>query len=332
MAITAVAFDQPLVIPQHAEEDGSHFSIGTLETARDYYKAQGYVVLRGLLPAETCDAVRAGFDDIRPLRLPILRQKNMRYERNIFDEDGFLTNPIFNIQDLPTRHCGGFRQAALDLLTASPVIAAVTYLLDVDAAKLVQSMFFEAAAGTWPHQDSYYQDSATALGRCVAGWFALEDIDAAAGRFFVCPGSHCGPLVTNSGELDFATGHERYKEAMAETIRSGEMPLVAPFLAKGDVLFWNSLTVHGSLQRMRPGVSRASLTAHFLPRDDDMLQFHTRIRHQQLSQWNGVVVGMLHNQDEWRNRMIRHVATRFPRAYGAARQFALRTMMRSRPA
>jgi len=36
-------------------------------------------------------------------------------------------------------------------------------------------------------------------------------------------------------------------------------------LKKGDVLFWNSRTVHGSLETKNPKYSRKSLTAHYLP-------------------------------------------------------------------
>lgn len=39
----------------------------------------------------------------------------------------------------------------------------------------------------------------------------------------------------------------------------------APALQKGDVLFWNSRTVHGALPTIDPAFSRKSITAHFLP-------------------------------------------------------------------
>ena len=63
----------------------------------------------------------------------------------------------------------GIQSATLDLLITSQVMGAVCALLGVGQSKIVQSMFFEAPAGTPAHQDSYYQDSATQLGRCVAG-------------------------------------------------------------------------------------------------------------------------------------------------------------------
>src|SRR5688572_24520471 len=127
-----------------------------------------------------CDKVLSGFAaELRPSKTPILRQKNMRYERNAYDSFGRLTNPIFNIQDFEQGRFPEFRGAALNLLTSPAVQGAVAALLDAPtqagSVKMIQSMFFEAPAGTWAHQDSYYQDSAGRLGGSVAGWFALED-------------------------------------------------------------------------------------------------------------------------------------------------------------
>ncbi len=62
-------------------------------------------------------------------------------------------------------------------------------------------MFFEAPAGTRAHQDSYDPDSAARLGGCIAGWFAPEDIDAGAGRFYVCPGSHSSLVAAPRDQL-----------------------------------------------------------------------------------------------------------------------------------
>jgi phytanoyl-CoA hydroxylase len=324
-----------LHIPETLEEDAPYFSAGApgaLADARAYYEQQGYVVLRGLIPKALCGEVRAVFDaEARHTPIPMLRQKNMRYERNEFDASGFLTNPIFNLQDLGSGALGGFRAAVLDILTHRVTAAATAFLLGADRSMVIQSMFFEAPAGTWAHQDSYYQDSAEGLGGCVAGWFALEDIDAGGGRFYVCPGSHRNaPLLRNEGEYNFATGHEAYQHGMLEMIRSHGLSFSAPFLAAGDVLFWNSLTVHGSLPASRPGVSRASLTAHYLRDGDAMLQFHSRIRPQKTMIYNGMTVGLLHDQDELLNRVVRSVAYHLPKPYMAARRLALQALLAKR--
>ena len=325
-----------LTLPDTTVRDISNltprFSLNDLAAAADYYEQQGYVVLQGILPTEQCDAVRATFtQQVRRSRTPILRQKNMRYERNAFTKDGFLSNPIFNVQDLDPAAHGTFRAAVLDVLTAPAVAHATATLLGGERTKVIQSMFFEAPAGTWAHQDSYYQDSAAKLGGCVAGWFALEDIDEAAGRFYVCPGSHRSlPTILNAGALNFADGHDAYKIAVGAAIEEHGLTLRAPALAKGDVLFWNSLTVHGSFMAGAPGFSRTSLTAHYLRDSDSMLQFHSRIREQRMMEWNGTRIGLLHEQSRLKNRLMREAGYRWPETYARARRLALKALLASR--
>jgi len=325
-----------LDIPETLAEDKPYFSASDLQhdmgAARAYYDEHGYVVVRGLISPDLCDHVRAVFDaGVRHTPIPVLRQKNMRYERNEIDSDGFLKNPMFNIQDLGSRALDGFRRAVLDIIAHKSTQSVTAGLLGSERTKVIQSMFFEAPAGTWAHQDSYYQDSAAGLGGATAGWYALEDIDAGAGRFYVCPGSHKGMSpVLNAGTNNFATGHATYQQAIADTVRANGLKLVAPYLAKGDALFWSSLTVHGSLPAGRPGVSRASLTAHYLREQDDMLQFHTRIRPQKTMTYNGMTIGLLHDQDVLLNRVVRDIAFHFPNAYMAARKLALKAVLAKR--
>jgi phytanoyl-CoA hydroxylase len=317
-------------LPESLAEDETYFTLGDLKGAANFLDSEGYVVVRGLVPRGASERIRAAFDaELRHASTPILRQKNMRYERNSFDGSGFLDNPIFNIQDLETRRFREFKTASLDALTDPNVIGAVAALLGQPQGpvKLIQSMFFEAGVGTWAHQDSYYQDSAERLGGGIAGWFALEDIAAEAGRFFVCPRSHLMPVIRNEGPLDFAYGHDRYRRAVLDAARTRQFAFHAPFLAAGDVLFWNSCTVHGSLAAPEKSRhSRTSLTAHYLREGDEMLQFHARIRPQSLGRHNGVTVACLHDQDQRHNRAIRTIAARYPEAWGTLRRIAIRAV------
>lgn len=43
-----------------------------------------------------------------------------------------------------------------------------------------------------------------------------------------------------------------------------------------------------------------------------MLQFHSRIRTQRTLQYNGMTIGLLHDQDRLRNRLLRSFAFRLP--------------------
>ncbi len=156
-------------VPRAREDDFAYFEIENLGEAVRYYRDEGYVVLRNLIAPEYCDRVRAQFESVgRYARTPILRQKNMRYERNRLTPEGFLDNPIFNVQDLNTKAFGPFKAPALDILTHARV-AQVTEAILGGPPKVVQSMFFEAAAGTWAHQDSYYQGQLRRTGRDDCG-------------------------------------------------------------------------------------------------------------------------------------------------------------------
>ena len=60
MPLRVTAFAKTITIPEHPAEDGPSLTATTLDAAPDYYRENGYVVLRGLVPENLCDAVRAG--------------------------------------------------------------------------------------------------------------------------------------------------------------------------------------------------------------------------------------------------------------------------------
>ena len=334
MLRTVSPIGSELLVPESIDEDEPYFTCDDLDGACEYYRAQGYVVLRGLVSAALCDRVLDAFQhEARVSQVPILRQKNMQYERNEFDHHGFLNNPIFNIQDLQTKHFKAFKSAALDLYTDPRVTRAAGALLggaaQDEGVRLVESMYFEAPAGTWPHQDSYYQDSSVQLGGATAAWIALEDIASKAGRFYVCPKTHAEfPVIWNRNQWNSGTGHENYKDAILGIAREHGVSWSAPYLAKGDVLFWNSLTIHGSLPPF-PGSrdSRKSLTGHYLRHGDELFQFHTRVRHQKVKHHNGTEIGLLHDQDDFRNQLVRTFAYHFPNLWKLARRVAIKVLV-----
>jgi phytanoyl-CoA hydroxylase len=322
-----------MAVPESISDDRPYFTIDQLDSCYAYYLEQGYVVVRGLVSPGLCDRVIDEFNgQARYSRVPMLRQKNMRYERNAFDQNGYLSNPIFNIQDLQSADFGAFKSAALDIYTDPNVARTARRLLGKGPAggvRLVESMFFEAPAGTWPHQDSYYQDSAAKLGGATAAWFALEEISAKAGRFYVCPMSHLQlPLLMNRGLANFGDGHEQYQKSILDIARKHSVEWRAPFLAKGDVLFWNSRTIHGSLPPYEQSTSsRRSLTGHYLSDGDELQQFHSRIRRQKIRHHNGTQIGLLHDQDDLRNRVVRRIAHQFPTLWSFARRVAIKALV-----
>ncbi len=155
---------------------------------------------------------------------------------------------------------GDFSRAALDIYCSDEVLGALRAITGEASLNLMQSMLFDANTATPPHQDWWYLDSVPA-GHLLAGWVALEDIHEDAGRFYVLRDTTAIDL--RQGDADLA--HSTWLERMQQYLDSHREQLVAPALHKGDALFWNSRTIHGSLPTADARHSRKSITAHYMP-------------------------------------------------------------------
>jgi phytanoyl-CoA hydroxylase len=298
-----------------------------IKRIRQYYEQEGYVVVRELLPAEFCDAAREAFAaEVKPYRGFIYRQASANPENHIFSAHGYMLNSILNIQDLPSSCMGNFRGKGLALLTHHRLQKIVSVILG-EPGKLVQSMYFEGNPVTWPHQDTYYLDAAE-IGRMTAVWVAVEDIRPGAGRFFVYPGSHKIEMPRNGKDFDIAFHHDRYKSLVRDVIREHKLECRAPALNKGDALFWSSKTIHGSLQTTQSEFTRSSFTAHFIPESMEFLQWQTRIKPLKLKDIHGVKVHCAKDQNEWNNRLVMWVETRFPSVFQTLKKLVIKLLTR----
>jgi phytanoyl-CoA hydroxylase len=146
-------------VPVDSADDFAYFRLGQAEETSAYYRENGYVVVRDLMPRDLCDRAVASFDaEVKPFGGFIYRQASANPERHVFTEHGFMLNTILNIQSLDRRYFSGFRGVGLELLTHENMRLAVRTLLG-EAGKLVQSMYFDGNPETWPHQDTYYLDA-----------------------------------------------------------------------------------------------------------------------------------------------------------------------------
>jgi phytanoyl-CoA hydroxylase len=295
---------------------------------RDYYNQHGYVVLRGVMPTEVCDRARAAFNQqAKPYQGYMYRQTSSGdAEKHRFSEDGYLLNSILNVQDLGDPALAEFKQASLDVITHQHMYNAAKTILG-EPGIIVQSMYFEGNPATWAHQDSYYLD-ATEIGKLTAAWIALEDIQPGAGRFYVYPGSHKIDMAKNGGDFDIAFSHDRYKKLVVKIINKFNLECRAPALRKGDVLFWNSKTIHGSLQTAQPQFSRSSMTAHIIPCSTGFLQFQTRERKLNLKKIGAFSVNCPKDLENWRNRIVFDLETRFPKAFKTVKKLAIKLVTR----
>lgn len=299
----------------------------TAASIHEYYHREGYVVRRNLIPPELCEQVKLAFEqEVKLYKNHIYRQASTNPERHAFTEYGYVLNSLLYVQDLNEKHFPQFKQLALSVLT-HPNISDTVHVLLGEAGILVQSGYFEGNPVTSAHQDTYYLDS-TELGRMTSAWVALEDIQPGAGRFYVYPGSQKLALVKNAGEFDLAFNHAQYKKQVLRTIDDSQIGCRAPALRKGDVIFWQAKTIHGSLETRQPQFSRSSLTAHFIPESTGLLQFQTRVKKLHLREINNMKVHCPKDQSKLTNRTIFWLETRFPQGFQFLKRLAIKSLVK----
>jgi phytanoyl-CoA hydroxylase len=308
-------------IPETAAADFAYFDAADEEGLRSYYEQEGYVVVRGLIGPDECDRAHAIFErEVKPSDRFIYRQATANPERHVYTRYGFMLNSILNVQSLDPRLFPEFRKAGADLITSNRLQAVLRALFG-EPGKLVQSMYFEGNPTTWAHQDTYYLDSEH-TGAMTAAWFAVEDIKPGGGRFYVYPRSHLYDVARNRGEYDVAFNHARYKDLIKRAIEDQGFECRAPALSKGDVLFFNAKTIHGSLESPDPQYSRRSFTAHYIPESHRFLQHQSTIKPLRLKSINGMNVNHPKDLTYFSNRAFLALETKFPKSF----QFAKRVV------
>jgi phytanoyl-CoA hydroxylase len=242
------------------------------------------------------DEVIASFRaEVKTYTGPILRQLTVRMEPNRFSAEGFMTNTILSVQDLTDPRFTDFRRSSLAVLAHERVQRVLGNLIG-EPTQCVESMYFESSArGTISHADCHFMD-ASAPGEMVAAWYALEDIHPRAGRFFIMPESHL--LGTDAPKFahlkEFYNAYEALSAKTTATFHDNSsssnaalriehhkmlaqglagLSFYAPLMQKGDVVFWGSRVLHGSLKPEDPNHSRNSLTAHYIGQSRTYVQY-----------------------------------------------------------
>lgn len=317
-----------VAVPESLAEDPSQrFATDDLDAINAYYLEFGYVVVKRVIPAQTCEGMRRIWDDkVKPCENFIYRQTTAKAEKHKLNENGWVMNPILNLQSLDPQRLGDVRRFACENVLTAPALVNVFTALLGDRPKIVQSMYFEGNSATWEHQDTYYLDSETS-GRMAGAWIALEPIAAEAGRFFVCPHSHQLELDRHSVENNMADNHEVYIASVVEKIRFRGLEIRAPLLETGDVLFWNSKTIHGSLDSQHATSARSSVTCHAIPTRDRFKQMQARVIDLPTDSVNGIEIFRPKDLQRWRNRCILWLESRFPGPFYRLKQYAIRSLV-----
>ena len=88
-------------VPETKIEDNTHrFNINeNMESAISYYKNNGYVIFSECVSKESCDKLRKLWGKtIKTYKGKIYRQTTAKAEKNLFNENKWVMNPILNLQ------------------------------------------------------------------------------------------------------------------------------------------------------------------------------------------------------------------------------------------
>ena len=320
-------------VPEVLAEDVSpRFSAHQTEQIGAYYEENGYVVVNSVFAPEILNTQRRLWDqEVKPFKGYIYRQATAKAEKHVFNENGWVMNPILNLQSVDPKHFRKFREHATHSVLSAPALRDLFEVLLREPPKIVQSMYFEGNSATWEHQDSYYLDSEK-TGEMAAAWIAVESIAPRAGRFFVCPKSHKIRLDDHSLANNIVEHHEDYILSVVDKIKSANLEIRAPVLEQGDVLFWNALTIHGSLDSQDSQHSRSSITCHAIPRSRLFMSHQTRIRDISTDEVNGTRIFRPKDLRSLSNQLVLQVESRFPSLFYWAKRAALKQIFRRKPA
>jgi phytanoyl-CoA hydroxylase len=231
-----------------------------MQNPQSFYDSEGYYIFRNLIPNDAIEKLLKKYhSQILPSKNNFFRQSSNRWETNKLSSSNYCEESFLDVHDYP--NYPSFTEAVRRILCSPEVREALTRLTGGQEHNLMQSMLFDMNTATPAHQDWYYLDSLP-NGHLLAGWFALEDIHEEAGRFYVLPKSH---MIDFDLTEDEKIANAPYVAKLKNYIDSHKDDIYAPALQKGDVLFWNSRTIHGSTKTLNLQYSRKSLTAHYLP-------------------------------------------------------------------
>ena len=137
-------------------------------------------------------------------------------------------------------------------------------------------------------------------------------------------------LLFNSRMVNAIFDDDLYIKEVVNKIKSKGMEVKAPYLNAGDVLFWNSKTVHGSLDSQSKYNSRSSITLHAIPRNRKLLQFQSRIRNLDFDDLGNSLIHRPKDQSKFVNKLIFFFESNFPFFFYLTKNIAIKSLFKKK--
>jgi phytanoyl-CoA hydroxylase len=216
-----------------------------------------FKVYKKQIPDSLINSLLVAHKDFKRSAVSIFRaQGTTSFERPLLDQFGNQRNSIHNPHLLGLNYL--FSSLIEQVILHENISKCLTDFTGSDKHVWYQSMFFDKSTGTKLHQDTWYLDT-DPNGKLVGVWIALEDIEETAGPFCIYSNSDSSKLDPLDFDFDNLDSDFNFKSAFPNAVRYD-------FTARaGDILIWDSLSIHGALLPDNEAKTRKSITAHFYP-------------------------------------------------------------------
>jgi phytanoyl-CoA hydroxylase len=241
---------------------------------------RGWALVTGAVAAGVVEGIRAAWqEEAASYEGPLLRVLTSRPEPHTRNGDGWVTNPVINLRSLSADRFPSLRRTEERLLAAAPFAGWARGAFG-EAPALLQSGYWESAVGTPDHRDTHPLDPTEPM---LGALVALEPMRAGVGRFWLLDRSHRLDDQDPTVAAWLAAAHDLYRRQyldrdlpgpndvlavqarLGEVLRRHPMDRLVLELAPGDVVLWDSRTVHGSEPPTPGGGRRSSVILHFVP-------------------------------------------------------------------
>lgn len=216
-----------------------------------------FKVYKKQIPDSLINSLLVAHKDFKRSAVSIFRaQGTTSFERPLLDQFDNQRNSIHNPHLLGLNYL--FSSLIEQIILHENISKCLTDFTGSDKHVWYQSMFFDKSTGTNLHQDTWYLDT-NPNGKLVGVWIALEDIEETAGPFCIYSNSDTSKLDPLDFDFENLDSDFNFKSAFPDAVRYD-------FTARaGDILIWDSLSIHGALLPDNEAKTRKSITAHFYP-------------------------------------------------------------------
>ena len=183
-------------------------------------------------------------------------QGTSTFEEPILDDYGNQKNAIHNPHLLGFSR--NFRKSIDSIIYSQGISNSLKEFTGIEEHVHYTSMFFDKSTATKMHQDCWWLDTNPG-GKLIGVWIALEDIFLASGPFCIYTGADSRSFKTTEYDFENLETDIKFSSDFPNSKRF-------EFLAKkGDVILWDSFSIHGALKPLDNTKTRKSLTSHFYP-------------------------------------------------------------------